>query len=155
MEGSGTVDRTLELYRAARARTEHVGLALQAYLFRTPADLEALLPLRPSVRLVKGAYMESHEVAHAAKADVDRAFRRLATRLLEARAAGSAERPTFGTHDRAMIRHAAAEAGSLGVDRGRWEVAMLYGIATPEQDRLVREGFSLRVLVSYGTHWFP
>lgn len=155
MEGSATVDRTLALYRAARARTEHVGLALQAYLFRTPDDLEALLPLRPSIRLVKGAYMESHEVAHAAKRDVDRAFRRLTTALLSARAEDRADRPTFGTHDGAMIRHAADEAERLSLGRDRWEVAMLYGIRTAEQDRLVREGFSLRVLVSYGTHWFP
>ena len=155
MESSGYVDRTLELYRAARAETEHVGLCLQAFLYRTSEDLEALLPSRPSIRLVKGAYMESAEMAYAKKTDVDDAFRRLGGRLMTALARDEAGRPAFGTHDPAMIRHVAEVGERAGVARQRWESAMLYGIATREQDRLLRDGNSLQVLVSYGTHWFP
>ncbi len=155
MESSGFVDRTLELYRAARAETPQVGLCLQAYLYRTADDLEALLPSRPSVRLVKGAYMESAEIAYASRKDVDDAFRRIGARLMTALGQGEVGRPAFGTHDPAMIRHVAEVGERAGVSRERWEAAMLYGIATREQDRLLREGYSLRVLVSYGTHWFP
>lgn len=155
MESSAYVDRTLELYRAARAVTEHVGVALQAYLFRTEEDLEALLPLKPRIRLVKGAYMEPEDVAYPNKRDVDTAFQRLTDRLFQALTQGRAEKPVIGTHDPAMIRHAIAVAERAGVESKDWEVGMLYGIATREQERLLAEGHSLRVLVSYGTHWFP
>jgi proline dehydrogenase len=90
MESSGYVDRTLELFRAARAARDNVGICLQAYLRRTGADLEALLPLAPAIRLVKGAYLEPPTVAFADKGDVDEAFRRLGERLLAERAAGRA-----------------------------------------------------------------
>lgn len=155
MESSAYVDPTLELFRAARGEAENVGICLQAYLHRTLDDYEGLLDLRPAIRLVKGAYMEPPEVAMAKKGDVDRAFSHLMSRMLQDRAAGSMGFPGIGTHDAGLIREAARIAGELGLARDAWEVEMLYGIATGEQARLRAGGVPLRVLISYGAHWFP
>lgn len=154
MEDSSYVDRTLEIFRRLRERHEKVGLCLQAYLHRTPADLDALLPLAPAIRLVKGAYAESPAVAIAAKRDVDRAYARLGERLLEAAALGQAF-PVFGTHDLAILTGLTAQARRLDVADGLWEIAMLYGIRSAEQERLAGEGRRVRTLISYGEHWFP
>lgn len=154
MEDSSYVDRTLEIFRRLRERHEKVGLCLQAYLHRTPADLDALLPLAPAIRLVKGAYAEPPAVAIAAKRDVDRAYARLGERLLEAAALGQAF-PVFGTHDLAILTGLTAQARRLDVADGLWEIAMLYGIRSAEQERLAGEGRRVRTLISYGEHWFP
>lgn len=153
MEDSRYVDRTLELYRAVLERHPAGGLALQAYLRRTPADLEALLPLRPTIRLVKGAYAEPSAIAFPAKRETDLAYFALGRRLLEAAARGEAK-PIFGTHDPLLIERLVATAGELGVADGRYEIHMLYGIATDRQQALVREGRVVRTLISYGHAWF-
>jgi proline dehydrogenase len=155
MESSAYVDRTLEMFRAVRQDHAGVGLCLQAYLRRTERDLEDLLPLYPAIRLVKGAYREPPEVAFPRKKDVDRAFVRLAAVLLEARRAGRAGRVVLGTHDARIVAEAGSLARELGLGPGHWEVAMLYGIRAGEQARLMREGLPLRILISYGTAWFP
>jgi len=155
MESSAYVDATLAVFRKAREQAENVGICLQAYLHRTEADYEALLPLRPAIRLVKGAYLEPEDVAMPEKSDVDAAFARLAARMLEDRAAGRVDRPCLGTHDAAIIAGARAVATEAGLDGADWEVAMLYGIATAEQRRLAEAGVGLRILISYGTHWWP
>lgn len=155
MESSAYVDATLELFRAVREDHENVGLCLQAYLHRTQRDLEALLPLHPAIRLVKGAYKEPPAVAFPRKAHVDQNFIRLAGTMLKARAAGRAGRPVIGTHDPRMIGEANRMAHELGLPKDAYEIAMLYGIRTAEQERLVRTGHTLRVLVAYGSHWFP
>ncbi|MGH9321068.1 MAG: proline dehydrogenase family protein, partial [Vicinamibacteria bacterium] len=98
MESSPYVDPTLDLYRALRARHTNVGVCLQAYLYRTADDLAALLPLRPGIRLVKGAYSEAEEVAFPRKRDVDESYTRLADTLLEAQRSGEI-RAAFATHD--------------------------------------------------------
>jgi proline dehydrogenase len=82
MESSPYVDPTLELFRRARERTARIGVALQAYLHRTPSDVEQLLSLGAAIRLVKGAYLEPATVALSRKRDVDEAFYRLSHRLL-------------------------------------------------------------------------
>jgi proline dehydrogenase len=155
MEDSSYVDRTIEVFRAVREGGGEVGLCLQAYLRRTEEDLEALLPLRPPIRLVKGAYREPPEVAFPRKGDVDRSFVRLTERLLRARAEGRAGRAVVGTHDPRMIAAARTIARSLGLDPSAWEVAMLYGIRTADQVRLAGEACTVRVLISYGEAWFP
>jgi proline dehydrogenase len=154
MEESRYVDATLELFQAVRAAHQRVGVCLQAYLRRTPADLEALLPLAPAVRLVKGAYNEPPGVAFPRKRDVDAAYLTLARPLLERAGRGEA-RPVFGTHDLALIGRVCERALGLGVAPGAYEVHMLYGISAAEQRALVQEGVPVRVLISYGTHWFP
>lgn len=154
MEGSETVDATLRLYRRLKEENPSAGLCLQAYLHRTPADLESLLPLEPRIRLVKGAYAEPPRVALARKAEVDQAFARLTSQLL-ARAAEGGAVAVLGTHDLRLIRRAQEEAGVLGLGEDRWAVHMLYGIREAEQRTLRGEGVPLRVLISYGSAWFP
>src|SRR4029453_141221 len=99
MESSPYVDRTLDLFKRTRERTRRVGIALQAYLYRTPKDVEALLPLGPAIRIVKGAYLEPPEVAYPKKSDVDQAFFTLCARLMadDARQAGALLH--IATHD--------------------------------------------------------
>lgn len=154
MEDSSYVDRTLELYRGLRSRYPNVGLALQAYLRRTPADLTGLLPLRPVVRLVKGAYAEPPSVAYPAKRDVDRAYFDLAVELLHA-ARGGGALPVFGTHDMGLVDRIVRRAGELGVTNGRYEIHMLYGIRMAEQKALAARGREVKTLISYGQSWFP
>lgn len=155
MEASGYVDATLELYRAARAQSAHVGLCIQAYLRRAAGDLEALLPLEPAIRLVKGAYAESPSIAFPSKRDVDDNYFRLARRLLEARAEGCAVTIGIATHDLPLIRRIAVAADELGLPRDAFEVQMLYGIRPETQRRLAAEGYRVRVLISYGEAWYP
>ena len=154
MEDSSYVDRTLELYRGLRARHERVGLAMQAYLRRTPQDLESLLPLRPTIRLVKGAYAEAPHVAFPAKRDTDLAYYDLASRLLEAAAARQAL-PIFGTHDMSLVERIVTKASSLGVANGGYEIHMLYGIRMAEQKALAQRSRVVKTLISYGSSWFP
>ena len=154
MEDSSYVDRTLALFRALRERHAKVGLALQASLRRTPADLDALLPLRPTIRLVKGAYLEPPHVAFRAKRDVDAAYFRLGDRLLELAARGGAF-PIFGTHDMGLVSRLTARARELNVADGAWEIHMLYGIRSADQRRLTADGRKVRTLISYGRSWFP
>ncbi|MGH7560256.1 MAG: proline dehydrogenase family protein [Gemmatimonadales bacterium] len=154
MEDSSYVDRTLDLYRRLKTRYARVGLALQAYLRRTPQDLAALLPLNPIVRLVKGAYAEPAHVAFAAKRDTDLAYQDLASELLRAAAAGKAL-PIFGTHDLPLVDRIVAKAQSLGVSDRKYEVHMLYGIRMGAQRRLAQQGRTVKTLISYGSAWFP
>jgi proline dehydrogenase len=155
MEASKYVDETLELFRDAHAKHGNVGLCLQAYLHRTEADLEKLLPLDPALRLVKGAYNEPETVAIARKTEVDRNFVRLTSRLLRARVGGGKSRPVIATHDPKMINEANRLAHELGLDKNKYEFGLLYGIAQAEQRRLARTGHNVRVLISYGPAWFP
>jgi len=154
MEDSSYVDRTLELYRELREKHEKVGLALQAYLRRTPNDLAALLPLRPTIRLVKGAYAEAPEIAFPAKRDVDSAYYALSVELLNAAARGNGL-PVFGTHDVRLVDRIVAKATALGVTNGRFEIHMLYGIRMQEQKALAANGRTVKTLISYGSSWFP
>jgi proline dehydrogenase len=155
MEQSTYTDATLRLCRRARERHRGVGVCLQSYLRRTPADLEALLPTGAGVRLVKGAYREPADRAFERKAEVDESFLALARRLIEAAARGSGVRTVLGTHDRRIIDAVAAHATRAGLSRTSCEFHLLYGIQRAEQQRLARDGWPVRVLVSYGSHWFP
>jgi proline dehydrogenase len=154
MEDSSYVDRTLELYRALRAKHQRVGLALQAYLRRTPQDLASLLPLNPTIRLVKGAYAEPPHVAFPAKRDTDLAYYDLAVELLTAAARGQAL-PIFGTHDIGLVERLVSKASTLGVKDGGYEIHMLYGIRMGEQRTLAAQGHTVKTLISYGSSWFP
>jgi len=154
MEDSSYVDRTLALYRKLRGKHEMVGLAMQAYLRRTPQDLAALLPIRPTVRLVKGAYAEPAHVAFPAKRDTDFSYYELASQLLDAAAKGAAF-PIFGTHDMTLVERIVAKANSLGVKNDRFEIHMLYGIRMAEQKDLAARGQTVKTLISYGSSWFP
>jgi len=155
MESTAYTEATLQLYRRARAADLSVGVALQAYLRRTRADLESLIPLGCAVRLVKGAYDEPADLAFRDKAEVDESFFQLANRLLDARAREAGAWLTVGTHDARLVRRIEETAATAGCPKDGFEFAMLYGIGRPEQVRLTRAGYRLRVLISYGAYWFP
>ncbi|HVZ47636.1 MAG TPA: proline dehydrogenase family protein [Gemmatimonadaceae bacterium] len=153
MEDSNYVDRTLALYRKVKTKHAATGLAMQAYLFRTPKDVADLMPVKPVIRLVKGAYAEPPHVAFPRKADTDRAYYEIADHMLQAAKAGNCL-PIFGTHDVALVGRIVARAKELGVAPGKYEVHMLYGIKDAEQQRLRRDGQVVKTLVSYGAAWF-
>jgi proline dehydrogenase len=147
MEDAGLVDATLRIYRRLRqAGHENVGTVLQAYLYRTPGDLEALLPLQPNLRIVKGAYKEPASVAYPKKADVDAAYDRLVERCV-----GEAGFTAVATHDERRIEKA------LALDAGpdRMELQMLYGVRSQLQLDLVHEGHRVLVATPYGPDWYP
>ena len=154
MEGSTYVDATLDLYERLRAAHANVGICLQAYLKRTPADLRRLLPLTPAVRLVKGAYDEPATIAHRRRPEVDAAYQALALVLAEAARDGRA-RCALGTHDSGLIERIAAFAETAGVARASIEVHMLYGIRARELARLQAAGFPAFTLIAYGAFWYP
>ncbi len=154
MESSGYVGRTLDLYRAARSRHVNIGICLQAYLYRTAEDLAALLPINPSIRLVKGAYAEPREVAFPRKKDVDENYLQLAQTLLD-EVPRDGVRAAFATHDEGLILKIQEEAAQRGITLGDLEFQMLYGIGTAKQKELAVQGYKVEVLISYGTAWFP
>jgi proline dehydrogenase len=150
MEESRHVDGTLGLYRRLRGGgADNVGFVLQAYLHRTPGDLEALLPLGPNLRLCKGAYLEPPSVAHREKRDVDRAYARLLERSLPA-----AEFTAVATHDERMIEHAIDVTRRERVAPERFQFQMLYGVRPRLQLSLVERGFPVLVATPYGPDWY-
>jgi proline dehydrogenase len=155
MESSDYVDATLDVYRRALAAHPNVGVCLQAYLYRTKQDLATLLPLSPSIRLVKGAYQESDKVAFPQKSDVDQNYFELAGEMLKAHAEGLCPRAAFGTHDVALIRRLSDFVKQSGLPKSALEIQMLYGIQRAEQERLARDGARSVVLVAYGNYWYP
>jgi proline dehydrogenase len=155
MEGSPYVEGTIALFKRLRERSAKVGIAIQAYLFRSEKDIESLVALGSAIRLVKGAYLEPASVAYPNKADVDANYFKLASRLL----ADDNQKPGalthLATHDIPLqdrLRHVIAERR---VDASRYEFAMLYGIQTSRQVELARAGVRTRCLISYGEYWFP
>jgi proline dehydrogenase len=154
MEASKYVDATLQLYRRALREFPNVGVCLQSYLRRTKNDLASLLPLRPSIRLVKGAYSEPAEIAFPEKSRVDENYFLLAKEMLLAKKFEPKIRAAFGTHDVVLLRRISDFAATTGLPKANVEVQMLYGIKSSEQERLAREGYSSKVLVAYGSHWY-
>jgi len=153
MEGSSYTDATLDLYRSLKEKHPNVGICLQAYLRRTPADVHALLPLKPAIRLVKGAYDEPASIAFRRKEEVDSAYQSLCVLMLPYAAAGDL-RLGMGTHDTKLIERVAAHADGVGVAKDAFEVEMLYGIRQKEQLRLASEGYRVLALIAYGEAWY-
>ena len=151
MEQSQFVDATLRLYRRLRGDgLDRVGTVLQSYIYRTPADLDSLLPLEPNLRLVKGAYLEPEAVAFPRKADVDAAYVRLLERMLT-----EAGHTAIATHDSILIQHAIRFAADHEIPRERFEFQMLYGVRPQLQLDLVRRGFKVLVATPFGPEWYP
>lgn len=153
IEYSTYVESTIECYETLARESKSVGLCLQAYLHRTPADVKRLLPLPPYIRLVKGAYREKPEVALQGRPKVDPAYEALALELLRAHKSGA--RVVFGTHDVPLIERIRAAARQMGVPDTAYEVQMLYGIQDAGRKKLAAEGAKTRVLISYGRAWYP
>ena len=151
MEQSQFVDATLRIYRRLRHDGfDNVGTVLQAYLYRTPDDLDSLLPLAPNLRLVKGAYLEPAEIAYPRKADVDAVYARLAERMLS-----GTGHVAIATHDETLIDHTIRYTEEHGVPRERFEFQMLYGVRPQLQLDLVRRGYKVLVATPYGPEWYP
>jgi proline dehydrogenase len=153
MEGSAYTDATLDLYVAVRKQHEHVGLAMQAYLYRTAADIGRLLELKPTIRLVKGAYAEPPDRAFPAKKDVDANYLALCTFMLP-EVKRERLRLVLGTHDVPLVRRIAAFAEAIDVPRKQVEVNMLYGIQTEALTQLAAEGHTTKQLIAYGPAWY-
>ena len=151
MEQSQFVDATVRIYRRLRHDGfDNVGTVLQAYLYRTPDDLDSLLPLSPNLRLVKGAYLEPADIAYPRKADVDAVYARLAERMLS-----GTGHVAIATHDETLIEHAIRYSEEHVVPRERFEFQMLYGVRPQLQLDLVRRGYKVLVATPYGPEWYP
>jgi proline dehydrogenase len=155
MESSPYVDPTLDLFRYGRTKTAKIGIAIQAYLYRSMKDIESLIPNGCAVRIVKGAYLEPDHVAYPRKADVDENFFKLCVRLLQPDALASGCLVHIGTHDMVLVERLKAWMAANAVPPSAYEFAMLYGIRRADQQKLASEGQRLRVLISYGEYWFP
>lgn len=151
MEESPLVDPTLALWRSLwQAGYTNVGLVIQTYLYRSLADVEALVGSGVRIRLVKGAYREPPAVAYPRRRDVDAQYRRIAEVLL---ARGTY--PAIATHDDRLIGHAQAFAARQGIGADRFEFQMIYGVRRDRQLALVRAGHRVRIYVPFGEHWYP
>ena len=153
MEGSAYTEPTLDLYRSLKEAHDNIGICLQAYLRRTPADVHALIPLKPAIRLVKGAYDEPAAIAFRRRAEVNAAYQSLCVLMLRYAARGEL-RLGMGTHDTALIERIAAHAAGVGIGKDTFEVEMLYGIRQGEQLRLAGEGYRVLALIAYGEAWY-
>jgi proline dehydrogenase len=155
MESSPYVDGTISLYKELRKRSPAVGVAIQAYLRRSPDDIESLVKLGGAIRLVKGAYLEPASVAFPNKKDVDEQYFRLATRLLQPDADKPGALLHIATHDIGLQERMRQFISERKVPSTRYEYAMLYGINSSRQQQLARQGDRIRCLISYGEFWFP
>jgi proline dehydrogenase len=166
MEDTPYTDQTIGLYQQMRRQGfRNVGIVLQSYLYRTEADARQLLTDKTPIRLVKGAYQEPADRAFPKKADVDANYDLLTKITMDAAlAAGSPmagpegcfpPMPAVGTHDEKRIAFACKYAEKIGLPKNAYEFQMLYGIRRDLQERLVAEGYLVRVYVPFGTHWYP
>jgi proline dehydrogenase len=154
MEGSDYVEATIALYERLRADHPRTGICVQAYLKRTPSDVERLRPLDPAIRLVKGAYDEPAAIAYRDKRQVDASYLSIAVDFLKT-GRGRPVRLGLGTHDVELIEQIAEQVEPAGVPRDGFEVEMLYGIRSREQYRLAKAGYRVQTLIAYGEHWYP
>lgn len=152
MESSEYTQRTLDLFerRLFPAYPENVGIVLQSYLFRTFADVERAILIKARVRICKGAYKEPETVAYPEKKDVDSNYIRCMHELML-----HGNYPGIATHDEAIIKEAKRFAKENDIASDRFEFQMLYGVRRDLQDKLVREGYRMRVYVPFGTQWYP
>src|SRR5713226_1322987 len=154
MEAGKYVDATLDIFESAQREFGNCGLAIQAYLYRSEKDIQRLAPLKPKIRLVKGAYREPKNIAYPEKSEVDAAYKRLTTLLLEGAATGTYF-PAVASHDINMVSHAQAEASRLKLRSNQFEFQMIYGIRRDLQEQVFSAGHALQVYVPFGTDWCP
>jgi proline dehydrogenase len=150
MEGSVYTQRTIELVKRVRTQNPAIGTVIQSYLYRSEKDVQDLLAYGCRIRLCKGAYKESREVAFERKADVDANYVRLARMLLP-----SGFYHGIATHDPKMIAATIRAASDLQISKEDFEFQMLYGVRVDLQRRLVRDGYRVRIYIPYVKDWFP
>lgn len=151
MEGSAYTDVTMRIFEELHAiYPAEVGIVIQTYLHRAEADVRRAIELGARVRLVKGAYAEPETVAFQDKVQVDENYARL-TRLL----LSEGNFPAIATHDMDLVRSTIEHATRQNIPTSRFEFQMLYGVRRDQQERLVADGYGMRVYVPYGTEWYP
>jgi proline dehydrogenase len=150
MESSAYTERTMDITLRMHQQFEHVGTVMQSYLYRTRKDVERLISHGIRVRLVKGAYKEPKTVAYQSKHDVDHNYVQLMMLLLS-----RGNYPAIATHDEAIINATCKYARDHGISKDAFEFQMLYGIRRDLQEKLVKQGFNMRIYVPYGSQWYP
>jgi proline dehydrogenase len=150
MEQSDYVYDTIDVYQVLQRDFPELRLAMQAYLRRTPVDLEHMAALRPKIRLVKGAYAEPEELAFQKKDEIDSQYRFLTDWLFE-----RGTDPAIASHDLRLIDHAKRAADATGAGHKGFEIQMLYGIRRDLQEKLARQGYRVRIYVPFGAAWYP
>ncbi len=152
MEGSAYTTKTIEIFQSVQRCQGNAGLAIQACLRRSENDLQTLAPLKPKIRLVKGAYREPRQIAFQSKAQVDANYRKLLGYLLRPEEGFTT---AIGTHDPLLIGYAAQIIAQRRLPQHRYEYQMLLGIRRDLQQKLFSEGHPLRVYVPWGDAWCP
>jgi proline dehydrogenase len=157
MEGSAYTEATLRILEEVQKEHGNAGVALQAYLFRSQADLQRLAPLKPKIRLVKGAYREPASIAFQKKSEVDASYRKLLDQMLDQLLLPNGEglRLAVGTHDPALIDYACARIRRIRLAADQYEFQMLLGIRRDLQEEIVSQGHPFRVYVPFGEAWVP
>ncbi len=155
MEDSQHTQATLNIFKTLREEFDNVGIVIQAYLYRSEEDVKALIAMGATVRLCKGAYKEPEQIAFPQKKDVDANMVKLAQLFLQPNGRGNGAYLQLATHDEKIIDWAKHYASENHIDRSRFEFQMLYGIRSDLQRQLAADGYTMRVYVPYGTHWYP
>jgi proline dehydrogenase len=150
MEGSAYTEQTVDITLRMHKQYEHVGTVIQSCMHRSKKDVEQLIAQGVRVRLVKGAYKEPKIVAFQQKSEVDHNFIRLMTMLLQ-----RGNYPAIATHDEAIINATCKFARDNGISKSAFEFQMLYGIRRDLQEKLVNQGYNMRIYVPYGSQWYP
>jgi proline dehydrogenase len=150
MEGSAYTEQTIDITLRMHKQFEYIGTVVQSYLYRSKKDIEQLIAQGVRVRLVKGAYKEPQEVAFQQKTENDRNFVRLLMMLLS-----RGNFPAIATHDEVIINAACKYIRDNGISKSAFEFQMLYGIRRDLQEKLVHQGYNVRVYVPYGSQWYP
>ena len=150
MEGSAYTEQTVDITLRMHERFEHVGTVIQSCMYSSKKDTEQLIAQGVRVRLVKGAYKEPKSVAFQNKSEVDHNYVRLMTMLLL-----HGNYPAIATHDEAIINATCKYARDNGISKAAFEFQMLYGIRRDLQEKLVSQGYNMRVYVPYGSQWYP
>ncbi len=149
MEDYSRCGKTIDIFTRLKSEYDNIGTVIQAYLYRTEKDIDDLNAYSPNLRLVKGAYKESPEVAFPDKKDVDDNFKKIIkTHLL------NGNYTAIATHDDEMIEYTKRLVEEYKIPRDQFEFQMLFGIRVERQHELVKEGYKMRVYVPYGTDWY-
>jgi len=150
MEGSAYTEQTVDITLRMHKQYEHVGTVIQSCMYSSKKDVEQLIAQGVRVRLVKGAYKEPKTVAFQQKSEVDHNFVRLMTMLIQ-----RGNYPAIATHDEAIINATCKFARDHGISKSAFEFQMLYGIRRDLQEKLVGQGYNMRIYVPYGSQWYP
>ncbi|MBM7694440.1 proline dehydrogenase [Peribacillus deserti] len=149
MEDYSRCEKTIQIFKQLKLEYANIGTVIQAYLFRTVSDIEALNDFHPNLRLVKGAYKESPEVAFPEKKDVDENFQKIIKMHLL-----NGNYTAIASHDDSIVEYTKKLAVEHNIPKDQFEFQMLYGIRNERQVELAKEGYKMRVYVPYGNDWY-